>query len=53
MGEFDEIVALGAIAADEVYGVLVPVLVLPEGGFDRLPTGQRVRIGIDGTVYSN
>ena len=53
MGQFDEIVELGAIAADEVYGVLVPVLVLPQAGFDRLPTGQGVRIGVDGTVRAN
>ena len=35
MAEPDEIIALGAVVADELYGRLVPVVVLAEG-LDRL-----------------
>ena len=50
MGEPDEIVALGAIVADEVYGTSFPVVVLPAEGFVGLVTGQRVEVAADGTV---
>jgi len=44
MGEPDEIVALGAVVADEIYGRLVPVVVLPADRFGDLPTGVRVEV---------
>ncbi len=50
MGEPDEIVALGAIVADEVYGAGFPVVVLPAAGFDDLVTGSRVSVAADGAV---
>ncbi len=50
MGEPDEIVALGAIVADEVYGTVFPVVVLPPDGFDDLVTGQRIMVGLDGSI---
>ena len=50
MGEPDEIVALGAIVADEVYGTSFPVVVLPADGFVGLVTGQQVEVAADGTV---
>ena len=51
MGEPDEIIALGAIVADEVYGVLFPVVVLPADGFNGLASGRRVRVDVDGVVW--
>lgn len=50
MGEPDEIVALGSIVADEIYKVLVPVLVLPSESFGELFTGRRVQVEADGRV---
>jgi len=43
MAEPDEIIALGAVVADELYGRLVPVVVLAEG-LDRLCTGVRCTV---------
>jgi len=50
MGEPDEIVALGAIVADEVYGTSFPVVVLPLDVLDDLATGIRVTVRLEGTV---
>ncbi len=43
MAEPDEIIALGAVVADELYGRLVPVVVLV-GGIDGLHTGDRCTV---------
>ncbi len=43
MAEPDEIIALGAVVADELYGRLVPVVVLAEG-IDGLHTGDRCTV---------
>ena len=53
MAEPDEIIALGAVVADELYGRLVPVVVLAEG-LDRLRTGVSCTVS-DHTViaYAN
>ncbi len=50
MAEPDEIIALGAVVADELYGRLVPVVVLAEG-LDRLRTGVRCTVS-DQTVIA-
>ena len=50
MAEPDEIIALGAVVADELYGRLVPVVVLAEG-MDRLHTGVRCTVS-DQTVIA-
>lgn len=44
MVEPDEIIALGAVVADEIYGRLIPVVVLPADRFDDLSTGIRVEV---------
>lgn len=44
MAERDEIVALGAIVADEIYGIRVPVVVVNVGDYDRLTDGTGVRV---------
>ena len=48
MGEPDEIIALGAVVADELYGRLIPVVVLSAHDLDALPTGVRVAVSGSG-----
>lgn len=50
LGETDLILAVGAAVAEELYGVRVPVVVLPAGELSRFATGQRVQISEDGEV---
>ena len=50
----DEIIALGALVADELYGLLIPVVILAEDAFNDLHTG--IRVGVVGqtvSAYSN
>ena len=46
----DPILALGAIVADELYGRLPPVVVVPEEAFAALADGDEVAVEPDGTV---
>ena len=48
--EPDEIIALGSIVADELYGEPMPVVVLDEEEHAALRTGDRVTVGYDGSV---
>ena len=48
MSEVDEIVALGAIAADELYGTAMPVVVVDEVAFDVLAGSEQITIEHDG-----
>ena len=48
--EPDEIVTLGAIVADELYGKSIPVVVLAEDRHSSLRTGQQVTVAPDGSV---
>jgi predicted aconitase with swiveling domain len=51
LGEPDLILAVGAAVAEELYGVVVPIVVLPAAlGLAALDDGVVVRIGEDGTV---
>ncbi len=55
MSANDEIVALGAIVADEIYGIQVPIVVVNSSDHAHLAHGQAVRVSasVDGaTVYS-
>ncbi len=52
LGEPDLILALGAAVAAELYGVHLPVLVLPDGARRRIAPGSTVSVGEDGTVRS-
>ena len=47
--EADEIVALGAIVAAELYGIACPVVVLGEG-YDELRAGADVAVHLSGRV---
>ena len=48
--EPDEIVTVGAIVADELYGESMPVVVLAEDRYSLLQTGQQVTVTPDGSV---
>ncbi|HEX6262063.1 MAG TPA: DUF126 domain-containing protein [Actinomycetota bacterium] len=45
--EPDPIVALGSVVASELYGSACPVVVLDEAAYERLRTGDSVRITAD------
>ena len=49
LGEPDLILAIGAAVAEELYGVVVPVVVAP-GRIDDIRDGATVRIGPDGAI---
>lgn len=48
--EPDEIIVLGALVADVLDAVIVPVLVLAAGEYGRIRTGDMVRVTAGGTV---
>ena len=48
MMEADEIIALGAIAADEIYGKAMPLIVVEETESDTYSTGDQIAISDDG-----
>lgn len=50
LAERDAIVALGALAAAELYGLDVPVLCLDAADFAAVPAEGIVSVGEDGTV---
>ena len=49
LAEPDEILVLGALVAEELYGRTCPVLVLPEA-VGAIATGDQVSVAADGTV---
>ena len=50
LGAPDLILAIGAAVAEELYGVRVPVVVLPADRLEELRDGQEVSIDPDGRV---
>jgi len=44
------ILALGAIVAEELYGLTIPIVQLAEADFKSLSDGERVRLFTDGTI---
>jgi predicted aconitase with swiveling domain len=44
------ILALGAIVAEELYGLTIPIVQLSEADFERLSDGERVRLFTDGII---
>ncbi len=50
LGEPDLILAIGSAVAEELYGVAVPVIVLPPDELGSIPNGAEVSIGSDGVV---
>ena len=51
LAEPDLILAVGAAVAEELYGRMVPVIVLRADELAALPDGAEVRIGPDGSVH--
>lgn len=50
LGEPDHILAVGAAVAEELYGIRIPIVVLPPDRLSRITEGQSVTVGRDGTV---
>ena len=50
LGEPDLILDIGSAVAEELYGTVVPVIVLPAGLLADIRDGEMVRIGPDGSV---
>lgn len=50
LAEPDEILVLGALVAQHLYGRTCPVLVLPEAAGGTVATGDHVTVAADGTV---
>lgn len=50
LAEPDEILVLGALVAQHLYGRTCPVLVLPEAAGGAVATGDHVSVSADGTV---
>lgn len=50
LGEPDLILAIGAAVADELYGVLVPVVVVDGSRLARIVDGTDLRVTADGTI---
>ena len=48
MMETDEIIALGAIAADEIYGKAMPLIVVEKTEYETYSTGDQIDISDDG-----
>ena len=50
LAEPDLILAIGSAVAEELYGVVVPVIALDPGRLARIVDGAEVRVATDGTV---
>ena len=50
LGEPDLILSIGAAVAEELYGVVVPVVVLPADELASIDDGVELRIGPEGVV---
>ena len=50
LGESDLILSIGAAVAEELYGVVVPVVVLPADELASIDDGVELRIGPEGVV---
>jgi len=48
MMEADEIIALGSIVADEIYGKAMPVVVVEKKQYETIKTGDRVLVSKNG-----
>jgi len=48
--EPDEIIVIGAVVADEMYGITMPVVVVNESTFERLRSAMSAQIGADGSI---
>ena len=53
MLEPDDIILLGALAADELYGKTCPVIVVDAATFESIKNGAMVTVGDDGSLVSS
>ena len=52
MMEAVEIIALGAIVADEIYGKAMPIIVVEKTEYEKYSTGDQIVISEDGITFS-
>ena len=52
MMEADEIIALGAIVADEIYGKAMPIIVVEKTEYEKYSTGDQIVISAAGITFS-
>ena len=50
LAEPDEILVLGALVAEYLYGRTCPILALPKGALGAIASGDQVAVSADGTV---
>ena len=50
LGEPDLILSIGSVVAEELYGIVVPVMVLPADELTSIADGADVRIGPEGVI---
>ena len=50
LGEPDLILSIGSAVGEELYGIVVPVVVLPADALSSIVDGAELRIGSDGVV---
>ncbi|MEM9466296.1 MAG: DUF126 domain-containing protein [Actinomycetota bacterium] len=48
--ESDEIIVLGAIVADEIYGIVMPILIVDEATYAQVAAAESAIIGADGSI---
>lgn len=48
--ESDEIIVLGAIVADEIYGLVMPILIVDESTYVEVAAADSAAIAADGTI---
>ena len=48
--ESDEIIVLGAIVADELYDIVMPILIVDAASYDEIAAADSAVIAADGTV---
>ena len=53
LAESDEIIVLGAIIAEEVYGITMPIAIVDPNGYAEIAASQTAIIAPDGTIPTN
>ena len=53
LAESDEIIVLGAIIAEEVYGITMPIAIVDPNGYAEIAASQTVIIAPDGTITTS
>ena len=48
--ESDEIIVLGAIVADEIYGIVMPILIVDDATYAEVASATSATIGADGSI---